>query len=385
MGRSVNPFSRHERLMRRALGLARRARGRTWPNPMVGALVVRGGRVVGEGFHRRAGLPHAEIEALRHAGRAARGADLYCTLEPCHLHGRTGPCHQAIAAAGIRRVFVGAQDPNPRECGRGIRALRRLGIEVRCGILETECHRLNEVFEVLIRERRPWVVVKAATSLDGRLAPAGGRAQRLTGDACQRRVHRLRAAVDAVLVGAGTIHCDDPRLDVRRARGRNPAVVVLDGRLSCSPRARVFRLRRGAPVFVYATRRASVARQRALERAGAQVIRLPARAGRLPLSGVLSDLLSRGVYRLLVEGGADVLGQFLSSGMVDRLELHLAPLLLGSAAVPLARFTGPRNVKRALRLWRVEWRRLGEDGVCAGALRAKGFACSPGSSKTSGR
>lgn len=370
--------------MRRALELARRARGRTWPNPMVGALVVRRGRVVGEGFHRRAGWPHAEVEALRRAGDAARGADLYCTLEPCHLQGRTGPCHRAIAAAGIRRVFVGALDPNPRECGRGVAALRRLGVQVQTGILAEECRRMNEVFEVLIRQRRPWVMVKVAASLDGRLAPAGGRAQRLTGDACQRRVHRLRAAVDAILVGAGTVGCDDPRLDVRRARGRNPAVVVLDGRLSCSPRARVFRLRRGAPVFVYANRRASEARQWALERAGAQVIRLPARAGRLPLPAVLSDLLSRGIHRLLVEGGADVLGQFLSAGMVDRLEVHLAPLLLGSAAVPLARFTGARSAKRALGLRRVEWRRLGEDGLCAGTLETKGFACSPGSSKTSG-
>jgi diaminohydroxyphosphoribosylaminopyrimidine deaminase/5-amino-6-(5-phosphoribosylamino)uracil reductase len=264
-----------------------------------------------------------------------------------------------------------------------VAALRRLGVRVQTGILEAECRALNEVFEVLIRKMRPWVLAKAAVSLDGRLAPPGGRAQRLTGDACQRRVHRLRAMVDAVLVGAGTIRCDDPRLDVRHARGRNPAVAILDGRLSCSPRARVFGLSRGAPVFLYTSRNASGARVRALERQGVVVVRMPARAGRLPLRAVLADLLSRGIHRLLVEGGADVLGQFLSAGAVDRLEVHLAPLLLGDTAVPLARFAGAAKVRRALHLEDVRWHRLGADGICSGRLLERESACSLASSKTS--
>ena len=357
-----------EDAMRRALRLARRARRRTWPNPMVGAVVVRRGKVVGEGFHRRAGGPHAEVVALDQAGKAARGADLYVTLEPCHLTGRTPPCTDRIRAAGIRRVFVGTRDPNPREAGRGIATLRRAGIEVKEDVLGPACRALNEVYNVFIREGRPHLHLKLASSLDGRIAAAGGDARWISSEESRRHVHRLRARCSAVMVGTGTALKDDPRLDVRHVRGKNPAAVVLDARLELSPEARLLAPGRGAPVYVYTARSASADRAREIEAAGASIVRVPARRGRLDLPAVCADLLGRGVYSLLVEGGATLAGALVEAGLVDKLEIHLAPRLLGANGVPLALFDGPGRVQDAPRLEDITWRRRGPDMCCTGRL-----------------
>jgi diaminohydroxyphosphoribosylaminopyrimidine deaminase/5-amino-6-(5-phosphoribosylamino)uracil reductase len=352
-----------------ALRAARRAHGRTWPNPMVGAVVAKGDRVLGIGYHHGPGMAHAEVEALAGLGAAARGADLYVTLEPCHCFGRTGPCSQAILAAGLRRVFVGTLDPNPRESGRGIAVLRRAGLEVVTGIRQEECRRLNEVYNLFIARRRPFVQLKAALSLDGRMAAWSGDARWISGLPSRRRAHRLRAGSDAVLVGVGTVLQDDPALDVRLVKGRNPAVVVLDSSLSIPPEAKLLRIRREAPVWIFTTRTAPKPKARRLEGRGARIVRVPGRNGRLDLRAVLADLFRRGVYRLLVEGGATVNGSFLLQRLVDRLELHLAPCLLGSDAVPFARWKGPARVAWAPRLADARWTRHGVEWACSGTPR----------------
>jgi diaminohydroxyphosphoribosylaminopyrimidine deaminase/5-amino-6-(5-phosphoribosylamino)uracil reductase len=357
-----------ERFMALALKWARRARRRTWPNPMVGAVLVKGGRVLAAGYHRRAGRPHAEAEAIEQAGGRARGASLYVTLEPCHRTGRTGPCTDLIRSAGIRKVFVGTRDPNPDESGRGLAVLRRSGIPVVAGVLEGACRSLNEVYNVFIRERRSFVLLKVASSLDGRMAASGGDSRWISGEASRRHAHRLRARSDAVLVGAGTVLKDNPSLDVRHVPGRNPAVVVLDSDLRISPRSRLLRLKRGAPIWIYSKKSPPSRRAAGLRSAGAEIVEVPARGELLDLRVVCRDLYKRGVYQLLVEGGAAVIGSLLRSRLVDRMEVHLAPRLLGAGGVPLGDWQGPGKVAVAPRLLDVRWRRRGEDMSCSGLV-----------------
>jgi diaminohydroxyphosphoribosylaminopyrimidine deaminase/5-amino-6-(5-phosphoribosylamino)uracil reductase len=354
--------------MRRALALAERGRGTTRPNPVVGAVVARGGRVVAEGFHRRAGLPHAEVNALaRLRAGAARGATLYVNLEPCCHQGRTGPCTEAILAAGIARVVVGMVDPNPLVDGGGIARLRRAGVRVDVGCLGPECRAANRAFSIWAQARRPLVTLKAAASLDGFMAPSNGarpRAPRapvwLTGPAARRAAHALRAAHDAVLVGSGTVIADDPQLTVRlRGAPRGPAApvrVVLDGRLRTPPDAKV--LGPAAPTLIFTRRGAPRARARALRAAGAEVIELPTRR-RLPVEAVLAELAARDVQSVLVEGGAAVHGAFIEAGLVDDVALFVAPRLLGGG-VPIADgFT--RGLDAAFGLGQLSARRFGPD------------------------
>ncbi len=354
--------------MRRALRLARRAQGRTWPNPMVGAVLVRNGVVVGEGYHRKAGRAHAEVLALDAAGDKAAGADLYVTLEPCHCHGRTPPCTDRIQAAGVARVFVGACDPNPRESGAGIEVLRAASIEVHAGVLEAECMDLNRVYNRFIVDARPFVRVKAACSLDGRMAPASRDARWISGKEARVFAHRLRSASQAVCVGVGTVLQDDPALDVRHLRGKNPAVVVLDSRLRTPPDAHLLKLDRKAPVWIYHCQDAPKARVAGLRAAGAELVRVAARDGRPDWLAVLRDLFGRGVYQLLVEGGAGVIGSLIEARLVDWLDLILAPCLLGSDGVPVGTWNGPEKVALAPHLIAMRSRRLGPDLLLQGEV-----------------
>jgi diaminohydroxyphosphoribosylaminopyrimidine deaminase/5-amino-6-(5-phosphoribosylamino)uracil reductase len=335
-----------ERFMRRALALAERGRGRARPNPCVGAVITRGGRMLAEGFHRRAGQGHAEVNALARLGPgAARGATLYVNLEPCCHTGRTGPCTDSIIAAGIARVVVGCRDPNPLVDGRGISRLRRAGIRVDVGCLEDACRKVNRAFALWVRERRPLVTLKAASTLDGFIAPKGPppRARRgpvwITGPAARRVAHELRAQHDAVLIGSGTLLADDPQLTVRlgvaRRRGAAPLRVVLDRRLRTPPDARVLRGAPTLPTLIVTARGASPARARALRAAGAEVLELPLALGRLSVLRVLRALAARDIQSVLVEGGAGIHGAFIASGLVDQVALFYAPRLLGGG-VPIA-------------------------------------------------
>jgi len=341
-----------------ALREAERGLGRTSPNPAVGAVVVRGGRVVARGHHARAGAPHAEVAALARAGAQARGADLYTTLEPCDHWGKTPPCSLAIVQAGVRRVFVGSRDPNPVVNGRGIARLRRAGVEVTSGVLREDCDRLNRHWFHYITTGRPFVILKVAQSLDGRIATRDGDSRWVTGPRARALVHRLRDRVDAVLVGSGTARADDPRLTtrLRRGRGRDPVRVVLDTRLSLPRSLRLFRPRSGATTLV-AHARALVPRLPP----GVEPVRCRARGGRVDLADLLDKLGQRGLTSVLVEGGAGVATSLLEARLVDRLLVFVAPLVVGEGGLAWAGGKGPRRMADALRIEEVRVTRLGED------------------------
>jgi diaminohydroxyphosphoribosylaminopyrimidine deaminase / 5-amino-6-(5-phosphoribosylamino)uracil reductase len=324
-----------EQWMRRALELAAKGRGTTSPNPMVGCVLVRDGALVAEGWHAVAGGPHAEAAALAAAGARAAGATAYVTLEPCAHVGRTGPCAPALVDAGVRRVVVALADPNPQAAG-GTDLLRAAGVEVEVGVCAEEAARLNEVFLHGIATGRPFVIAKAAVSLDGRIAAADGTSQWLTGETARRRAHQLRAEVDAVLVGSGTVLADDPQLTCR-----------LPG------------FDRGQPLRVVLDRRGRVTRAHRVLDTAADTVVLGEDAR--DLTTVLRTLWDREVRSLLVEGGAKVLHSFLVEGLVDRLDVHVAPLLLGDAGRPLLAGPWAETLAEAPRFVLDNLERAGED------------------------
>jgi diaminohydroxyphosphoribosylaminopyrimidine deaminase/5-amino-6-(5-phosphoribosylamino)uracil reductase len=357
--------------MKLALRLAARGAGWVSPNPMVGAVVVKDGRVVGRGWHRRAGAPHAEVEALAAAGEAARGADLYVTLEPCNHQGRTPPCTQAILAAGVRRVIIAARDPNPQVTGGGAEFLAARGVEVQEGLLAAEARRLNEAWMHWLNTGRPWVVAKAACSLDGKIATVGGESQWLTGEAARALGHRLRHRVDAITVGIGTVLADNPQLTTRRPRGRakDPIRVILDSRLRLPLTSRLLHLNSPAPTWVATTSQAPPDTIRALEARGAQVLVLPADAGRVALPALLEELGARQVQSLLLEGGAETLGTFFDHRLVNQFYFFYAPKILGGQQAPGMVggqgiiHLGQAHIARDLRI-----RRIGGDLLVSGYL-----------------
>jgi diaminohydroxyphosphoribosylaminopyrimidine deaminase / 5-amino-6-(5-phosphoribosylamino)uracil reductase len=315
--------------MRRALSLARRGQGRTSPNPMVGAVLVRDGATIGKGWHRAAGTPHAEVHALRAAGEAARGSTLYVTLEPCSHHGRTPPCADAVVAAGIGRVVVAMQDPDPQVGGRGIDRLRAAGVEVDVGVLEAEARRLNDAYILHRILGRPFVTYKAAVSLDGRTAAVDGTSQWITGPEARIDVHRLRARADAIAVGIGTLIADDPSLTVRGVPvARPPVRVVVDAAARTPPGARV--ISGEAPtLIVVAEGVASERRVKRLAGAGAEVLPVAAEGGRVSIPAMLRALGGRGILSLLLEGGGTLAGGFQTADCIDRFVWYVAPKLLG--------------------------------------------------------
>jgi diaminohydroxyphosphoribosylaminopyrimidine deaminase/5-amino-6-(5-phosphoribosylamino)uracil reductase len=337
--------------MRLALAQARRASGRTFPNPPVGAVVLRGDTVLGRGCTQPYGGPHAEIVALRsaqrrHGPRATQGATLVTTLEPCSHQGATGPCADAIAAAGIARVVAGHGDPNPRVRGRGMARLRAAGVAVDLGILEDACREQHRGFLSVQARGRPFVALKLAATLDGRIATADGESRWVTGDAARARVHRLRGRTDAVLVGGATVRADDPSLTARiGSRVRCPVRVVADTRLRLPLARRVFRDANASRTWVLCGTDAPSARRRALEQAGVRVLPVRRRGASLDLVAGLRRLAREGLTEVLVEGGGLLAAALLREGLVDELHWFTAPRLLGGDARPAV---GPLGV-RALR------------------------------------
>lgn len=354
--------------MRRALELAQKGTALAHPNPKVGAVIVRHGRAVGEGFHTFDGVAHAEVIALQQAGTAARGATLYVNLEPCCHVGRTGPCTEAILAAGIQRVVAAMPDPNPRVSGRGLARLRRAGLEVAVGICREQAERLNDAFAVWIRQRRPRVLLKAALSLDAQLLLSWHGSRRVTGPAARAEVQRLRHEADAVMTGIGTVLADDPLLTDRTGLPRRRPLlrVILDSRLRLPLDSRLVRSA-ARDVLVFTLPTASQRRARELERRGVEVIRLSGRNGRLDLRRVLRELGRREILGLLVEAGARLNGSLLAAGLVDRAILFYAPKLAGAVVVPFAH--PPRPPRRPWRLLRPRWQSCGDDLVVEGYLR----------------
>ncbi|RME41506.1 MAG: bifunctional diaminohydroxyphosphoribosylaminopyrimidine deaminase/5-amino-6-(5-phosphoribosylamino)uracil reductase RibD [Deltaproteobacteria bacterium] len=321
-------------MMRRALDLARLGEGRTRPNPPVGAVVVRDGEVVGEGWHQRAGMPHAEIEALLAAGERARGATVYVTLEPCSHTGRTGPCARALIDAGVQRVVVGAIDPNPKVSGRGVALLREAGIEVVTGVLEQECSWLIGPFRRAVLDGRPLVTLKAAITLDGATATSRGESQWISCEQSRADVHSLRDRVDAIMVGVGTVLRDNPRLNTRLpgGEGQDPVRVVVDSRLRTPPDAAMLTMQSEAPTLIATTPNAPADKRRELEKAGAEILVCDEIEGQgVDLAGLLEELGRRDLMHLLLEGGASLNHSMLAHHLVDRLRLYVAPKLFGGS------------------------------------------------------
>lgn len=318
-----------ERFMRRALALARKGEGWVSPNPLVGAVIVRNGRIISEGYHKRCGDSHAEINAIRNAGEPVAGATFYVTLEPCSHYGRTPPCVEALIAERPGRVVVGVIDPNPLVSGRGIAALRQSGIDTEVGVLEEACREINRVFFKYIRTALPYVTLKLAQTIDGRIASASGHSRWVSSPASLCFAHRLRAVHDAVLVGKGTVATDNPELTCRLGRGRDPLRIVVDSRLSLSPDATVFS--DGKRTLVAATRHAPASRGRLLAERGIEILRVDADpAGRVHLPALLAALGKREISSLLVEGGGTLATSFLKEELADRLIVILAPKILGA-------------------------------------------------------
>jgi diaminohydroxyphosphoribosylaminopyrimidine deaminase/5-amino-6-(5-phosphoribosylamino)uracil reductase len=339
---------------------------------MVGAVLVKDGEIAGSGWHRQVGGPHAEVEALRRAGDRAHGATLYVTLEPCAHHGRTPPCAEAVIAAGVARVVACHRDPDPRVSGRGFEKLRAAGIHVEVGELAREAVRLNLRFLVAATLRRPAVTLKWAMSLDGRIATAAGQSQWISSLAGRRWALALREEHDALLVGSGTALADDPRLDRRLGLAAGPNLrVILDRRLRVTPEARLFTV--PGPVLIY-TASNDAAGRRALEERGALVVELPVVRSEQELGTVLADLYARGVRSVLVEGGSEVHGSFVTSGCYDRVAVDCAPLLIGGREAP-----GPlggagfRGLAEAARLDGLTARRLRSGGDLIGDLILSGY------------
>jgi len=338
--------------MARALDLAERGRGETNPNPMVGCVIVRDGRAVAEAWHHRAGSPHAEALALDRAGPKARGATLYVNLEPCAHEGRTPPCAPRIVGAGLRRVVAAVRDPNPAVNGRGLARLRRAGIEVTTGVMESDALLLNEPFMIAAPLRRPFVLLKAALTLDGRIATRTGDSKWITGPAQRREARRLRRRYDAVAVGIGTVLADDPRLLPQPAARRPFHRIVFDTSLRLPPDSRLVRSARTTPVWAVC-READSRRRRRLEARGVTVVIAPGAPGGVSLPWALAEMRRRGIWSLMVEGGSELLGSFLSARLVDQVALFRAPLLLGGRGSRSA-FGGPdpKRLSQALRLTR---------------------------------
>lgn len=324
-----------EFFMKEALKLARRAEGMTSPNPCVGAVVVKEGKVVGRGYHEAAGKPHAEINALKDAGDEAQGATLYVTLEPCNHFGKTPPCTHAIVNAGVRRVVIGMRDPNP-VAGGGKEYLEARGIIVSSGILERECRKLNQPFIKWITTGKPYVIVKAAMTLDGKIATRKGHSKWVTGSESRRLVHKLRSKVDAVLVGIETVLADEPRLTVRlKGKRRQPIRVVLDSRLRFPLKGETLKTPEGGPLWIYCGQEADRGKRLELEARGARVVQVSGLNSGVKLDEVLKDLGENNVLSLLVEGGSRIFRSFFSENLVDEVWLFYATKFLGDdEAIP---------------------------------------------------
>jgi diaminohydroxyphosphoribosylaminopyrimidine deaminase/5-amino-6-(5-phosphoribosylamino)uracil reductase len=361
------------RFMRRALELAARARGLTSPNPMVGAVVVAEGEIVGEGLHRRAGDAHAEVEALAMSGDRARGATLYVTLEPCSHVGRTPPCAPGVVRAGIRRVVAALGDPNPLVSGRGFDVLRSAGIDVEVGVLEAEAARLNRAFLVSMREGRPHVTLKAGMTLDGKIADRRGDSQWITGDAARRRAHELRSESDAIVVGIETVLRDDPQLTVRLGSiwPREPYRVILDSAGRTPLDARVIRAGLPARTIVAVGAAASPQQCDRLVSSGVTVLRCPGEGGRVDLRNLLAELFTREVRAVLVEGGGEVHMAFLDADLVDAVALFVAPRLLGGRSATSVLGGPGRALTEAVKLGELEVSRVGDDVLIEAAVRRR--------------
>ena len=358
-----------EIFMKKALILARRGLGKTSPNPMVGALIVKEGKILGKGYHRKYGEAHAEVIALRNARGDVRGASMYVTLEPCCHHGWTPPCVDALIEAGMSRVVIGTPDPNPRVNGKGIQSLLDSGIQVKAGVLEKRCRELNEAYFKYIQTGIPFVTLKFSQSVDGRIATKTGHSQWISSPETLRLAHTLRSIHDGVLVGIGTVLVDDPSLTVRLAKGKNPQRIIVDSRLRIPLTAKVLHDEMVDKTIIVATEGANRKKAQSLKHLGAEILwGAKNHRGEVDLQDLLKILGRMGVTSVLVEGGAKIITSFIRKRLADKIVIVMAPKLIGEGVEAVGNLE-IRDLHEALRISRMKTRRLGDDIVIEGYLR----------------
>ena len=358
-----------ERWMKRAIRLAEKGRGRTSPNPLVGAILVKDGKAIGEGYHAKAGEDHAEIIALREAGEKAKGSTLYINLEPCIHYGKTPPCAPEVIEAEVKRIFIGMEDPNPLVKGKGIATLKRAGLEVHVGILEKECQKLNEAFYKYIVKKEPFIILKIAATLDGKIATRSGDSKWISNEASRQIVHRFRDQVDGIVVGIGTILKDDPFLTARIKKGRDPFRIILDSQLRIPEEAKVIE-NSPSKTIIATTEMAPKDKVERLEKKGVRILTLDSKEGRVDLRSCLSRLGEMGIMSLMVEGGSQVYGSFLDEGLIDKLLLFLSPKLIGdSQALGIFGGNGVGTLKEAVLLTDLKIKRSGGDILIEGYVK----------------
>lgn len=367
----MTQLSIDEQYMRMALRLAEKAKGRTSPNPMVGAVVVKGGKIISRGFHRRAGEPHAEAKALSKAGKASRGATLYVTLEPCsHTDKRTPPCTPLVMQNGVKRVVVAMIDPNPRVSGNGIQLLQKAGIAVVTGVLEAEARKMNEAFIKHITTGMPFVLLKIAQTLDGKIATASGESKWITGERAREEGQRLRNVHDAILVGINTVLTDDPALTTRIPNGRDPIRVVVDTHLRIPLHAKVLKQKSQARTIVVTVAGASKSKIKKLQAVGAEVITVKSAQGRVDLRDLMRTLGKMDIMSVLIEGGAEINASALKAGIVDKVVIFVAPLLMtGKDSLCSLGGVSPIKLSHAIKLTSVTSRFVGQDLMITGYTR----------------
>ncbi len=370
---SKNAENTNIKYMKRALELAALAKGRTSPNPLVGAVIVKNNEIIGSGYHHKAGTPHAEIHALKAAGKAARGADLYVTLEPCNHTGRTPPCTEAIIKAGIKRVFSAVSDPNPLVAGKGLKRLQEAGIVVTTGLMEKEARRLNEFFFKYIQTKLPFIGVKAAMTLDGKIATVSGESKWITGDEARLHGHRLRNTYDAILVGVGTIISDNPSLTCRLPNntGRDPIRIILDSKLSLPLDCKILHLQSTTHTIIATTGQAPADKKKQLEKL-AMVLTVND-GPKVDLAKLMPQLGKMDITSILVEGGSTVNGSFLHHNLIDKFHLYYAPKIIGNNLAPGPFNAGSRvQLAGAPRLEDITISRLADDILLEGYPIRKG-------------
>jgi diaminohydroxyphosphoribosylaminopyrimidine deaminase/5-amino-6-(5-phosphoribosylamino)uracil reductase len=358
-----------QHFMQMALDLAIKGEGFTSPNPLVGAVVVKDGKLIGGGFHEAVGGPHAEVNAIDAAGKLTPGATLYVTLEPCNHTGRTPPCTQKILDAGISRVVVAMPDPNENVAGGGIQYLEQQGLEVATGICEEQARKQNEAFITYVTTGRPFVIAKCAATLDGRIATRTGDSKWVTGEAARRFVHRLRHAVDAIMVGINTVVKDDPSLTTRLGdrEGKDPARIILDTHLSIAPDARVLQQASTAETILVAGKGLEQRKKAVFEKAGVRVIEAPLKHGRIDIAALIEQLGAMEISSLLIEGGSQVLASAFSAGIIDKVQFFYAPKILGGDdGIPICSGPGAELMRQSIALKDIAVQRFGDDVLIEG-------------------
>jgi len=360
-----------EHFMRMALALAKKGQGYTSPNPMVGAVIVKDSKVIGSGYHQSFGEAHAEVNAIEEAGSQAKGATLYVNLEPCNHTGKTPPCSLKILEVGIKRVVMAMEDPNTI-AGGGAVFLKEHGVEVLAGVCEATAKKLNEAFIKYVTKKRPFVLLKCAATLDGRIATRTGDSKWVTGDKARKFVHQLRHAVDAILVGIGTIHADDPRLTTRldSDSGRDPVRIVLDTHLSISPDARILQLDSNSDTILVTGSTVTEAKKKRVVKAGVRLLEQPVKNGQIDLKSLMVGLGSIGITSLLVEGGSHVIASAIRSGIIDKALFFYAPKILGGDdGIPICRGPGPERMQDSIRVKDIRVQRFDDDVMIEGYIR----------------